>query len=93
MVHAVSNAEVLTQKHYLLRLRFHSIAEQEKILHRSRNKGKFFTGHKFTNLLKSVSWGKFCIFSLLDSWKMAFLHLKGKLTLLEKNIKMKLTLL
>ena len=31
-VHGVSNAEVLTQKHYLLRLRFHTKTGQEKIL-------------------------------------------------------------
>ena len=45
---------------------------------------KVLTGHKFTNLLKSIWWpwftprGKFCLFSLPDRWKMAFPHLKRK---------------
>ena len=46
------------------------------------------TGHKFTNLLKSASQGEnFLLFSLLDHRKMAFPHLKGKLTLPEKTSK------
>ena len=58
----------------------------------------FLTGHKFTNLLRSVSWtwftprGKFWPFSLQDRQKMVFPCLKGKLNLLEKKIKKKLTL-
>ena len=51
-------------------------------------RGNFLTGHKFTNLLKSVSPCR-----LLDRGKVAFPHSKGKLTLLEKNIKFKLTLI
>ena len=51
------------------------------------------TGHKFTKLLKSVSWpwftswGKFQLLSLLDLWKMAFSLLNGKLTLFERTSK------
>ena len=58
----------------------------------------FSTGHKFTNLLRSVSWtwftrmGKFWLFSPQDHHKMAFPYLKGKLNLLERKIKKKLTL-
>ena len=54
---------------------------------------KFLTRHKFTNWLKSVLWpwftarGKFWLFNILDCWKMAFPHLKGKLTLLAKTSK------
>ena len=50
----------------------------------------FLTRHKFTNLQGSRLLE---ITELLDHWKMAFPHFKWKLTLLEKNIKMKLTLL
>ena len=32
-------------------------------------------------------WQKFWLLSILHHWKMAFLHLKGKLTLLEKTSK------
>ena len=52
------------------------------------------TGHKFSNLLKSVlgpwftSREKFWLFSHLDCWKMAIPHLKWKLTLLEKTSKL-----
>ena len=66
---------------------------------RTKIRENFFTRHKFTKLLKSILWpwfmlrAKFWVFNVLDSWKMAFPHLKGKLTVLEKNIKMKLTLL
>ena len=51
----------------------------------------FLTGHKFTNLLRSVSWTwftwmwKFWLFSPQDHHKMAFPYLKGKLNLLEKK--------
>ena len=56
---------------------------------------KVFTGHKFTNLLKSVSLfmtiihskGNFWLVSLLERWEMAFLHLQQKQTLLEKTSK------
>ena len=43
-------------------------------------RGNFLTEHKFTNWLKSVS--PCC---LLDRGKVAFPHLKGKLTLFEKT--------
>ena len=61
---------------------------------RGQNKGIFFLPDiKFTNLLKSLSlfslFRKFWLFSLLDHWKMAFPHLKGKVTLLEKTSKWK----
>ena len=56
---------------------------------------KFLTGHKFTNLLKSVSLfmtiihskRKFWLVSLLERWEMASLHLQQKQTLLEKTSK------
>ena len=53
----------------------------------------FLTGHKFTNLLRSVSWtwftprGKFWLFNLQDRQKIIFHYLKGKLNLLEKKSK------
>ena len=66
---------------------------------RTKIRKKIFTAHKFTKLLKSISWPWFMlrtifwVFIVLDSWKLAFPHLKEKLTVLEKKIKMKLTIL
>ena len=57
---------------------------------RGRNNGNIFWPDKFTNLLQSVyPWGMSIteIMELLDHQKMAFLHLNGKLSLLEETSK------